>query len=267
MCTLIILQGVSERYPLIVAANRDEFYDRPSHGPELLQVLPLAVIAPKDMRAGGTWMGAAQGGWFVGLTNQDDGVHVEEKKSRGDVVRDVLLTCDHRAAARYLAALDLNDYNSFNLVFGRPGALFLARAHRGFPIDLEPITRDITVVSNDCAGTAYQRKGQRGAELAAAVCTDDTDASLMRKLAAVLADHDIREDGPYQALCVHDEGRGFGTRSSAVVLFSASGDVTYYHSEGHPCTSTGYRFCRRLYNLVADNVVVNGRPTKGQSPT
>lgn len=248
MCTLVILHRVHDRYPLIVAANRDEFYERPSQGPDLLQTLPLAVLAPKDLQRGGTWLGAGQGGWFVGLTNQDDGTHEEGKLSRGDVVTRCLLTSDHRSAAKLLASLDPNDYNPFNLVFGRVDAMFLSRVHRAGAVELEPIPEGITVVSNDCAGNAYRRKENHAGVLASHVDPGDTDIALLRKLGALLADHSHGRPNPYQSLCVHDDARGFGTRSSSIITFTQDGDVTYYHSEGQPCRSEGFTFCRRLYN-------------------
>jgi uncharacterized protein with NRDE domain len=254
MCTLIVAHQVHPKYPLIIGANRDEFYDRPAEEPDLLQILPLAVVAPKDLRGGGTWMGAAQGGWFVGLTNQDAGDLIMGKESRGHVVRECLLLGDHRLATRFLVGLNPLDYNPFNLVFGRPGAMFLCRVHHDRPIDLEIIDEGVTVVANDCSGEArYRRRENRATKGAKLIVADDSEDAIVTKLEDVLKSHDGGVD-PYQSLCVHDDARGFGTRSSSVVLVSKDRDVDYYHSEGHLCCSAGLSLRRHLVSLDFDEL-------------
>lgn len=254
MCTLIVVHQVHGKYPLIVGANRDEAYARQSEEPDLIQVLPLAVVAPRDKFNGGTWIGAAQGGWFVGLTNQDDCPLMMGKKSRGAVVRDLLLLGDHRQAARYLAAIDPRDYNPFNLTFGRAGAMFLCRVHQTRPIDLEIIPPGVTVVANDCSETyRYRRRENRALVGALAIEAGDSEDSIVTKLEDTLKSHDGGAD-PYQSLCVHDDERGFGTKSSSVVLVSREGDVDYYHSEGHLCLSAGLSLSRHLLSLDLESL-------------
>lgn len=254
MCTLIIANNVHSRYPLIVGANRDEEYDRPAADPDLLQVMPLAVVAPKDLLNGGTWIGAAQGGWFVGLTNQDAGELIMGKKSRGHVVRDMLLLGDHRAATRYLVGLNPRDYNPFNIVFGRAGVLFLCRIHPGVAIDLEHIPGGVNVVANDCSPTArYKRREDRARAGARQIQEGDTEDQIINKLEATLESHDGGAD-PYQSLCVHDEARRYGTRSSSAILVSAQGDVDYYHSDGHLCESSGLSLRRHLTSIDFDDL-------------
>ena len=250
MCTLILLNEYHDKYPLIVAANRDEFYDRPSSPPDLFETLPLAVLAPKDLERGGTWIGATQTGWFTALTNQDDGTHHLGMESRGQVVADCLRMSGHHDVARYLVNLKPEHYNPFNLVFGRAGALFLSRIHRGLAVDMEIINSGITVISNDCSETkAYQRKVSHAAALASAVEPDDTIEEVVRKLHLVLSDHSHSSPDPYKALCVHDTPRGFGTKSSSIIAVTKEGDVEYYHSEGPPCQSDTIPFTRRLMSL------------------
>src|SRR6266536_3537682 len=72
-----------ENYPLIIAANRDEHYDRPSAPPALLNTQPK-IIAGRDLRAGGTWLGVNETGLIAGILNRrldgqqgiPSGVHV-----------------------------------------------------------------------------------------------------------------------------------------------------------------------------------------------
>ena len=71
MCTLAVFRDVSTTLPLVVAANRDEFLDRPTDLPGLLDVLPR-VVAGRDRQAGGTWLGARarDGALVAGLLNR-----------------------------------------------------------------------------------------------------------------------------------------------------------------------------------------------------
>src|SRR5258706_13330667 len=69
VCTLALYFHCFASYPVIVAANRDEHYDRPTAPPALLNDEP-AMIAGKDLRAGGTWLGVNEYGLAVGILNR-----------------------------------------------------------------------------------------------------------------------------------------------------------------------------------------------------
>src|SRR5712692_8012823 len=69
VCTLICAFRVFPRWPLIVAANRDEHLNRPASPPRLWPG-DLSFVAPRDEAAGGTWLGLNSAGLFVGVTNR-----------------------------------------------------------------------------------------------------------------------------------------------------------------------------------------------------
>ena len=69
MCTVVILNRVHPEYPVVVAANRDEFYARTTHDPRVVHDSPR-IVCGVDGDKGGTWMGVTDAGLFVGLTNQ-----------------------------------------------------------------------------------------------------------------------------------------------------------------------------------------------------
>jgi uncharacterized protein with NRDE domain len=236
MCTLIVLNECHPKFPLIIAANRDEVYGRPSSPASIVAVAPHTIISPKDMHAGGTWIGASSGDWFVALTNQDDNVvkqNVDVPFSRGQVVADCLTLNDHRLATKRLLEVDMSRCKPFNIVFGRPGVLFLSRMHRDRAVDLEIVPQGITVVTGDCAGNKYQRKANHCTALAS--CVEDVDDAnvIVTKLAHVLSDHAHYGLNDNQAICVHS--LDFGTRSSTIILYGSNGAIDYYHSEGNPC--------------------------------
>lgn len=232
MCTLVVLNECIEGYPLVVAANRDERYDRKSLPPEEHGDL----IRPWDEERDGTWMGIRRDGWFVGITNQDDGKHDEHALSRGKIVSSCLEAESHCAVAKVLKALDPARYNPFNLVFGRPGVLFLARVWAGHELELIPIEPGVSVISNDCWDHHYDRKVERTTQLVKAIKPKHHIVQIVDELWSAMHDHDASED-PFQSLCVHAEEHAFGTRSTSIITVSNQKDVDYWYSEGHPCQS------------------------------
>ena len=119
MCLIAFAIGASPRWPLVIAANRDESLSRPT--------LPLTrwttaagqrMISGRDLLAGGTWLGATPGGRMAFLTNVRDGNSLPAARSRGGLVtRWLEAECD---AESFVANLkdESGDYGGFNLVVG-----------------------------------------------------------------------------------------------------------------------------------------------------
>lgn len=239
MCTIIVLNDCVPGYSLIIAANRDEKYDRQSSAPALRNLSNVDVIAPWDEKKDGTWIGVGREGWFVGLTNQDDGKHDENAKSRGGVVVDCLRANNHVDAAKVLSQLDVVQYNPFNIVFGRPGAMFLTRVLPGQPIEMQPLLDDVHVISNDCWTNTFDKKTQRGKDLLKSLIHDppiENIDTVIGRIMITLADHRrIPNDDPFQSLCVHADQHNFGTRSTSIITVSNEGLVEYFYHDGHPC--------------------------------
>jgi uncharacterized protein with NRDE domain len=69
MCTLALYFKVFTGYSVVVAANRDEHYERPSAPPSIIGGSPT-IVAGRDLRAGGTWLGINEYGLLVGILNR-----------------------------------------------------------------------------------------------------------------------------------------------------------------------------------------------------
>ena len=119
MCLIAFAIGASERWPLIVASNRDEFLDRPT--------LPLArwptasgqeIISGRDMRAGGTWLGMTPAGRIAFLTNVREAHMPAAPNSRGDLVTRWLESTEEAESFASTLAHSSGDYGGFNLVLG-----------------------------------------------------------------------------------------------------------------------------------------------------
>jgi len=252
MCTLIVLDEVVPGYPLIVAANRDELYGRRSLAPQLLTIPGRNYIAPIDEVRGGTWIGVGDGGWFVGITNQDDGHHDDNKLSRGQVVRQLLECGNHTAAARILSELNPKWFNPFNLVFGRPGAMFLTRVLEGQSVEMQPMPTGFNVISNDCWGDRYAEKTEWTKRMAWSLTMDPYVGDIQTvctRLCITLASHFSHrqaKDDPFQAICVHADEHSFGTVSSSLITVSNQGVAEYWYKEGPACQQTSLTLAGRL---------------------
>ena len=82
MCTLIVDFQQHPDAPVVVAANRDEALDRPATGLRHWPGEPF--LAPRDERAGGTWLGLTRSGMFVGVTNRFPSEKHPERTSRSE---------------------------------------------------------------------------------------------------------------------------------------------------------------------------------------
>ena len=117
MCLVIIAHRVSSDYPLVLAANRDEFFARPTRQAHEWPDAP--IIAGRDLRAGGAWLGVGKDGRFAAVTNvREGGGNGAGSRSRGELPLDFL--AGSAAPAEFLGnrAGDFSAYAGFNLLVG-----------------------------------------------------------------------------------------------------------------------------------------------------
>jgi uncharacterized protein with NRDE domain len=117
MCVIFIAYRSHPKYPLIVLANRDEFYERPTLAAARWDDEP-SIFAGRDLVAGGTWLGVVDGGRFAAVTNYRDPNGPTGDRSRGHLVAEFLRS--HDDPAEYLEAISANgdQYSGFNLIVG-----------------------------------------------------------------------------------------------------------------------------------------------------
>ena len=118
MCILFIALHSHDRYPVIIAANRDEFYERPTSPAEFWDERP-EVLAGRDLKEGGTWLGITKTGRIAAVTNfRNPRTLKEEAPSRGMLVSEYL--CADESAPRFIEHLrgEAERFNGFNIVLG-----------------------------------------------------------------------------------------------------------------------------------------------------
>ena len=221
MCLILVAWRVHPDYPLVVAANRDEFFARAAAEAAWWKDAKN-VFAGRDLEAGGTWLGLSRDGRFAGLTNfRDPPRNRNDAPSRGALVADFLTGNESTAAA--LARLQAQGprYNAFNLFVSDGDSLGIYESASGSARILEP---GIYALSNHLLDTPWPKVTAGKSRLARALraLPDDTP---LREL--------LRDDRPAPDAALPRTGvslawermlssafiraPGYGTRCSTVI--------------------------------------------------
>ena len=138
MCLILMAYRCHPGYELLVAANRDEFHDRPTAPLGFWDDAP-DVLAGRDLQEGGAWMGVTRAGRFAALTNYRDPSRIMTgAPSRGHLVSDYLRgEQSARAVLKGLPSV-ADRYNSFNLLLGDETGLYYYSNRAGEPRALPP---------------------------------------------------------------------------------------------------------------------------------
>ena len=124
MCLILLSYCNHPSYGLILAANRDEFYDRPTAPLGFWDEAPH-VLAGRDLKSGGTWLGITKAGRICAITNfRDPAVQLTDAPSRGLLVADFLKGSE--SPQKYLKKVKEagKRYNGFNLLAGDESGIF-----------------------------------------------------------------------------------------------------------------------------------------------
>lgn len=223
MCLILFAYKMHPSYRLILAANRDEFYDRPSSPVDFWADAPQ-VLAGRDLKEGGTWLGVTREGKFAAITNYRDPASFKTgAPSRGELVGNYL-TGAHGAAS-YLENIfqQAQQYNGFNLICGDNEDIFVY-SNRG---DRQRLKAGIYGLSNRLLDIPWPKVARGKRALAAAI--QEKGAALEAALFVILAD---RKTAPDQKLpstgiglerekllsSIFIQSPSYGTRSSTILL-------------------------------------------------
>jgi uncharacterized protein with NRDE domain len=230
-------------FPVLVAANRDEHYDRPSAGPHPWSTKPR-VLAGKDLSAGGTWLGVNEHGLLIGILNrrsngEPDPLLKSHARSRGLLCLDIL---SFKSAAAACAFINRHEevYQPFTVVFADPSEAWIAHNSRK-KIETLKLDEGLHVYSSAADSAVRSEKVDRAHVRFAGIvegspsnCSDK--GAWVRALHTVLGDHTLGNGStdPREAICVH--GDVAGTVSSTIVFYSQPEQRFYtFNCPGPPC--------------------------------
>jgi uncharacterized protein with NRDE domain len=232
MCILFIAVDEHPDYPLIIAANRDEFYARPTAASEFWPD-ENTILAGKDLQSGGTWMGINRNGHLAALTNYRDPTQLNNDcPSRGQLVSDYLLTMD--SAYDEILKDTSNDYNGYNLLYGHWRDL---RVFNNTDNTLHKLTRGFYGLSNAYLNTPWP-KVSMGTELFRDYCQSAEhiqpeglfDLLMDGRKAAPddLPDTGIGHEWEHILSSIFIQSPDYGTRSSTVLLIDNNGHSQWF---------------------------------------
>jgi uncharacterized protein with NRDE domain len=241
MCLIVFAYNVHPSYRLILAANRDEFYERPSAPADFWEDQPQ-VLAGRDLKEGGTWLGVTKKGKFAAITNyRDPASWKNDAPSRGKLVSNYI--SGKQNADNYLKKISsqIDKYNGFNLLLGNDNDLFVF-SNRGEKQKLKP---GIYGLSNHLLNTPWPKVSRSKRLLKAAL--DKKGNELEKALFALLSDRHIPPDNKLPATGIGLEWERvlssifitspvYGTRSSTILLIGKNNRVIFVEKvfDGNP---------------------------------
>ena len=250
MCLIVFAWKAHPDFPLVVAANRDEFHARPTAAAEFWDERP-GILAGRDMEAMGTWLGVTRSGRFAAVTNYRDAATApREAASRGLLASRYLESDAAPGAFAAAVGADGAAYRGFNLLAGDREEMWWISNRNGHARRLEP---GLHGLSNHLLDTPWPkvthgiRRLQRALELAPAV----------EPLLALLADTAEAAEGELPDTGVGAERErllsaarivspAYGTRSSSALVVGADGRVRFaeraYAPDGAELDTLRYEF-------------------------
>jgi uncharacterized protein with NRDE domain len=267
MCLIAVAWKAHPAVRLVVAANRDEFYARAA-APAAWWADAPHVLAGRDLREGGTWMGVTRAGRFAAVTNfRDPGLAQRpDAPSRGALVADFLRgTADAEAYARELS-VRAGAYNGFNLLVGDEGGLFYLSNRAEGVRRLEP---GVYGLSNHLLDTPWPkvvraRQAMADALAAADAASDGWESGLWEMLAdrVIAADDDLPDTGvgaERERLLSPPFIRSdvYGTRASTVLTMAHDGAVRFVERSVAP-GEEGWTEARHAFRIEAGAAAAGG---------
>ncbi len=240
MCLIFLSFQNHPTYKLIVAGNRDEFYDRKTAPADFWSDQP-GILAGRDLEAGGTWLGMSKTGKVSMLTNYRDPQNINPKApSRGQLVSDFLI--DNQSPEGYLKQIESNGktYNGFNLIVGNAEELWY---YSNYKKGIEKISKGLYGISNHLLETPWPKVVQGKQKLEPILKQSEIDPEDLFK---VLYDDEQAQDDrlPDTGLSPEHEKAlssmfikmpNYGSRCSSVILIDKTNQV---------------HFSERVYDLV-----------------
>lgn len=215
MCLIAIARGSSAKFPLVIAANRDELYSRPTEPAQVWEDDPR-VVGGRDLRAGGSWLALRQGGRFAAVTN------VRKAGREGGPSRGMLVTDFVRGEASpldYARSIKGEEYAGFHLIVGDEDIVHAANSGVLGPIN------GVFAISNAPPGTEWEKTSVAREFLRSAMHFHNSADELANDLLQFLSTP--RRGGTTIEQEVFVATPQYGTRSSTVIIRDEFGDLVF----------------------------------------
>ena len=232
MCLIVFSYKNHPRYDLIFAANRDEFYGRPTRAAQFWDEHPQ-LLAGKDLKSGGSWMGINRKGQIAALTNfRDPNITIENPPTRGEIVSNYLT--QKKDSPSFLKELQQNgrQYMGFNVLLGSPQKMY---HYSNQEQKINPIQPGVHGLSNHLLDTPWPKVERAKSSLEAATKLSEVNEETLFKILKSdtkaskdeLPNTGIPQELEQQISPIFIQTQNYGTRSSTILLIDKKGNVTF----------------------------------------
>lgn len=225
MCLIVIAWQLHPRDAVVLAANRDEWRDRPAAAAHWWPDAP-GVVAGRDLRAGGTWLGVSRNGRFAAVTNyRDPAARREARRSRGELVAHFVQGDESPRAYLDAVASQAHHYQGFNLLVGDRETLGYFGNRDGTVRLLEP---GVHALSNHVLNTPWPKVSRAREGLLQALGEDDESLFQLLSDTSLAPDESLPDTGvglerERMLSPILITGERYGTRSSTVLRLGRAG--------------------------------------------
>lgn len=235
MCLIVVGWRAHPDYPLVVAANRDEFHSRPTAAAARWADTP-AIVGGIDLEAGGSWLGIADSGRFAAVTNVREPGMAKGERSRGELTRGFLRSA--LPAADYAGQIDGGRYSGFNLLLSDGETLVYCSNRDGAPRALPPGVYGLSNHRLDSPWPKLVKARQRFADALAGLPGENAFFDLLADR-SIVADADLPQTGvaldwERRLSAVFVQSENYGTRASTVVWRRADGALRLHEQSFGP---------------------------------
>ncbi len=252
MCLILIACQTCPRYPVILAANRDEFYRRPTREMHRWKG-DLPIIAGKDLEQGGTWLGVHPDGRLAALTNyRDPSKNTVGARSRGGIIPGFLASDADPAQYSETLYRTREEYNLFNLVFGSREALYWFSSCHG---TARPVPPGFHGLSNRDLDTPWPKVEKSRKAFEAAVkekLPDDAFFALLKDTERppdhLLPDTGVGKEWERLLSPIFIESPTYGTRCSTLLKIRDDGRI-HIIERSYDLSGPGRKFTDREFTL------------------
>jgi uncharacterized protein with NRDE domain len=235
MCLIVVGWRVHPDYPLVVAANRDEFYARPTAIAARWPDAPQ-IIGGIDLEAGGTWLGITESARFAAVTNVREPNMAKAASSRGALTRDFLLS--NMPAGDFAQQIEGSHYAGFNLLLSDGESLLYCSNRDGKPRALPP---GIYGLSNHLLDSPWPKLVQARQRFTAALQHLPEEAAFFELLAdqTIVEDDKLPQTGvplEWERLlsAVFVKSENYGTRASTLLWQGSDGTLKLHEQSFGP---------------------------------
>lgn len=223
MCLILLSWQTDPDCPLTIAANRDEFFKRPTLAADFWAEHP-DILAGRDLECGGSWLGVSRKGRFAAVTNLRE-ITSNGDRSRGNLVKDFLLSSQTSRQFADQLESQKTEFRPFNFIASDGETLFYTNnIQAGWQV-LSPGNHAIGNIPLS-AENAKTKKG--GADMTSAMAENASHAELLNMLRDATPTIDADNDINRALSCRFISLEGYGTRSSSIVRTHKNGQWDFW---------------------------------------